>query len=72
MIDRLTEADRPRWTELWARISVVLRNGLARPGNLTTHWQRLTDGPPARPGVAPAGRPGGHHPISCSMKVRGQ
>ena len=43
MIDRLTEADRPRWTELWQ--AYLAFYGAALPAEQYDHtWQRLTEG----------------------------
>ena len=43
MIDRLTEADRPRWTELWTAYLEFYQTVLP-PGQYDHTWQRLRAG----------------------------
>ena len=70
MIDRLTEADRPRWTELWSAY-LSFYNAVLPPEQFDYTWDRLMSGRLQARAWRPHGALVGiTH--SCSTRVRGR
>ena len=64
MIDRLTEADRPRWTGLWTAY-LDFYNTVLPPEQYDYTWQRLMSGTlDLRLWLAPRGPAGRDHALS--------